>query len=374
MKIGILTFWWAQDNYGQLLQCYALQKYLKDMGHEAFLIRYRHSFDKKPTPFLFRAVNALNPYIVYRHYNYKKKNAQTLKERKEFDRGFDDFRKTYIVQSEKEYTKYEELKKNPPVADAYIVGSDQVWNYRFLDTPRSLPYHAYFLDFGSEETKRMSYAASWGVTSLPDKVKKVISPLIQKFDYVSVREEGGTELCKQCGVPSAEWVCDPTLLLSADSYRQLYSDKIRKLSAKYVFLYMLGNECDFDIQNVYDWAGKNSLEVVYVTGNAIVDNNKKFFATIPEWIYLIDNAEYVITNSYHCGVFSTIFGKRFGIVPLKGKDAGMNARFDSLFELRGTGDRFISDKDFSVLEKTYEAKQVEVSKNFLNFLQCTNVS
>lgn len=69
---------------------------------------------------------------------------------------------------------------------------------------------------------------------------------------------------------------------------------------------MLGNECDFDIQNVYDWAGKNSLEVVYVTGNAIVDNNKKFFATIPEWIYLIDNAEYVITNSYHCGVFSTI--------------------------------------------------------------------
>lgn len=176
------------------------------------------------------------------------------------------------------------------------------------------------------------------------------------------------------GVPSAEWVCDPTLLLSADSYRQLYSDKIRKLSAKYVFLYMLGNECDFDIQNVYDWAGKNSLEVVYVTGNAIVDNNKKFFATIPEWIYLIDNAEYVITNSYHCGVFSTIFGKRFGIVPLKGKDAGMNARFDSLFELRGTGDRFISDKDFSVLEKTYETKQVEVSKNFLNFLQCTNVS
>lgn len=78
---------------------------------------------------------------------------------------------------------------------------------------------------------------------------------------------------------------------------------------------MLGNECDFDIQKVYGWAETKALDVVYVTGNAVVDKNKKIFATIPEWIYLIDNIEYVTTNSYHCMVFSTIFNKCFGIVP-----------------------------------------------------------
>ena len=114
---------------------------------------------------------------------------------------------------------------------------------------------------------------------------------------------------------NAEWVCNPTLLLNAEDYRNLYSDTIRKPSGKYVFLYMLGNECDFDIQKVYGWAERKALDVVYVTGNAVVDKNKKIFATIPEWIYLIDNIEYVTTNSYHCRVFSTIFNKCFGIVP-----------------------------------------------------------
>ena len=372
MKIGILTFWWGKDNYGQLLQCYALQQYLRNMGHDAFLVRYRHSFDKKSTPFLTRLLKSFNPVKLIKFLIYKKKQADNIKEQKKFDRGFDDFRNKYINYSKKVYDSYIDLKNDTPEADAYIVGSDQVWNYNFLDIPRSMPYHAYFLDFGNEKTKRLSYAASWGVNSLPKKVKDVITPLLLKFDYVSVREKNGVELCKQCGVENSEWVCDPTLLLSANDYRNLYKENIlniRKPEKQYVVLYMLGNECNFNIQKVYEWANEKKLEIIYITGNRVVDKREKLFATIPEWLYLVDNAEYVITNSYHCGVFSTIFVKRFGIVPLTGKDIEMNSRFESLFEIRGTGNHYISENDFSALEKTYVANKVNISEMFLNTLK-----
>ena len=207
------------------------------------------------------------------------------------------------------------------------------------------------------------------MTELPNDFIQVAKPLLAKFNYIGVREESGVDLCRQCGRAEAEWVCDPTLLLSAETYRKIYAENnIRKLEKKYILLYMLNNTCDFDIQSVYDFAVEKQLDVVYVTGNGVIDKRQKYFATIPEWLYFVDNAEYVITNSFHCGVFSTIFHKAFGIVPLSGKLTGMNARFESLFELRGTGKRFVTDKDFSVLEKEYQVKPISVSQNFLNML------
>ena len=212
----------------------------------------------------------------------------------------------------------------------------------------------------------MSYAASWSVNALSEGLQNEIAPLLERFDYVSVREEKGIELCAQCRRNDAEWVCDPTLLLGAEIYRNIYKEnQIRKPKNKYLLLYMLNNEFDFDVSTVYSFAEEKKLDVVYVTGNGVIDQRKKFFATIPEWLYLVDNAEYVITNSFHCCVFSTIFCKRFGVVALSGKDAGMNARFESLFRMTGTGDRFVTDKNFSALDREYEPKGVLFSEGFL---------
>ena len=370
MKIGILTFWWSNDNYGQLLQCYALQKYLRDMGHEAFLIRYNYQNDVKKSPLVIKCFKALNPVKLCRYFASKKHSADVLAEQQKNDRHFDGFREKYIVSSDF-YDSYAALKNNPPEADAYIVGSDQVWNYWYANVKRyKNPLHAYFLDFGSDGTKRLSYAASWGVTKLPEDFVQAAKPLLAKFNYLGVREESGVDLCRQCGREDAEWVCDPTLLLSAETYRNLYAENtIRKPEKNYILLYMLNNTCDFDIQSVYDFAAGRQLDVVYVTGNGVIDSRKKYFATIPEWLYLVDNAEYVITNSFHCGVFSTIFHKSFGIVPLSGKLTGMNARFESLFELRGTGKRFVTDEDFSALDRKYKTKSVGISENFLKSIQ-----
>lgn len=351
VKIGIMTFWWSQDNYGQLLQCYALQKCLRDAGHEAYLIRYKN---EERSPLWKRCLKAFNLSLLYKHLKYKINSCKVKKEQICNDRHFDEFRKNYINQSEKFYSSYKELKENPPEADVYIVGSDQVWNFSFLKKIKNSSYiHSYMLDFGKETTKKMSYAASWSMNSLSNELIAEIKPLLQKFSYVSVREKNGIDLCKQCGYEKAEFVCDPTMLLDVDVYRNLYkSEVIRKQDKKYLLLYMLNNECDFDIQKVYDFAKEKKLEVVYVTGNGVVDKREKIFATIPEWLYLIDNAEYIVTNSFHCCVFSSIFEKKFGVVKLKGKSAGMNTRMFTLFHLLGIEERFVDD-DFSNIEKSY---------------------
>jgi len=374
MKIGIMTFWWSEDNYGQLLQCYALQKYLRDAGHDAYLIRYDYRQDVR-TPALIKLLKGLNPYLLLRYLNHKMKSRKLQEEARIHNRGFDDFRNKYLKQSEALYACYDQLEENPPQADCYIVGSDQVWNFSLYGSffQRKIPLvHAYMLDFGAETTKRMSYAASWSMDSLSSKLIAEIRPLLQRFSYVSVREEQGLELCRQCGYEDAELVCDPTVLLEAEEYRNLYrSEGVQPPQYKYLLLYMLNNQCDFDIQRVYDFASERGLEVVYVTGNGVLDKREKRFATIPEWLSLVDNAEYVVTNSFHCCVFSSLFGTKFGVVRLKGKFAGMNTRLESLFKQLELEPRWVGD-DFAVLDKDYTARPVNASQKFLELLNATN--
>lgn len=356
LKIGILTFWWSADNYGQLLQCYGLQKYLRDAGHDAFLIRYNSENDLVRPPFFLCCLKAFNPIKLWRYFEFKRRKFLGEREQASHSRGFDEFRKKYIVQSPRAYDSFAELCAEPPEADCYIVGSDQVWNFGGAPLGRTKnTVHAYFLDFGKAGVKRMSYAASWGRADVPQEFRDEITPLLARFDYVSVREKSGVELCRRCGYNDAEVRCDPTLLLPAEKWRELYRAETdgrhtRDPDRKFLLLYMLGNPCDLDIRHVYRFASEKNLEVVYVTGNGVVDNRKKCFATIPEWLSLVDNAAYVATNSFHCCVFSLIFKKQFGVAPLSGICSGMNARMETLFELFCIKPRWLVD-DCSVLDE-----------------------
>lgn len=354
MKIGILTFWWSKDNYGQLLQAYALQKYLRDRGHDAFLIRYRpdEGIDLKRTPFALRLLKALNPVKLARYLAWCVCARVAEREYRVYDRQFDAFREKYIAWSPALYSSYEELRGNPPEADCYIVGSDQMWNFGDLPLARCRnTVHAYFLDFGSPEIKRIAYAASWGRETLTDEYVQEITPLLARFSYIGVREKSGVALCALCRKNDAEWVRDPTLLLGAKIYRALYrAEYARVPDAPYVFFYYLGNGGSFDKESVFAFARKRGLSVQYVSGNGNVDTYQKNYATIPEWLALVDHAEYVVTNSFHCCVFSLLFGKRFGAVRLTGTAAGMNTRLASLFELTGCPERYITETDFSALE------------------------
>ena len=367
MKIGIMTFWWSNDNYGQLLQCYALQKYLRDRGHEPFLIRYECNDSSLSNPFWKRALHAFNPVYTVCFFLLLIKTYFLQREQKKHPRNFQTFRNLYFNFSKLSYSSIEELRKNPPVADAYIVGSDQVWNFSNGTLKQYRNYiHAMMLDFG--QANKLSYAASWGMESLDSEFSREISPLLSKFDYVSVREDSGLTLCESCGRMDAERVIDPTLLLSTSEYRTLYKT-VSVGDKPYLLLYMLNNGCSFNIQTVYEFAKKRDLNVFYITGNGIWNPHKKYYASIEEWLYLIDHAQYVVTNSYHCSIFCILFSKNFGVIPLTGRNSGMNTRFDTLFSVFSIEPRVISEKDFSVLDISFKTTPVMPSERFVSVLE-----
>jgi len=357
MKIGIMTFWWSDDNYGQILQCYALQKYLIEKGHDVYLIRYNPTFDRVKKELWKKYIKALNPYFLFRFLLLKiiqHKHKISNKYRK-----FDEFREKYLNQSDKLYYSYDDLINAPPEADVYIVGSDQTWNFDFwpkyaIDNI----IRAYLLDFGGKNITKMSYAASFGMKSLKDDMIAKIMPLLQKFDYISVREKSGLDICNACGINNAEWVPDPTMLLPITTYRSLYDKESFSTVGPYCLLYMINLKNDIPIMSIYKWANKQKIKIVYISANLRTDLFPKTYPTIPQWLYLMDHAEYVITNSYHCSVFSLMFKKKFAIILNKSKNAGSNDRFMSLFEMFGIEPRLL-DKDMLIFDKSIEWDLVE---------------
>lgn len=375
MKIGILTFWWSEDNYGQLLQCYALQKYLRELGHDAYVIKYNHFTDITKAKIGQQIYKMLNPKNIIRF--VKKRIIQ--KKSHFYNRKFNDFRKKYINFSEVEYLTLNELRNNPPRADIYIVGSDQVWNFRLKNlVTQKNAIHAYMLDFGLKETKRISYAASCCYTSLTSGYKDIIVPLLKKFDAISVRESDGICFCKDFGRNDAKVVLDPTFLLNANHYRELYQESnFIPPKNKYVFLYMINDNKSFDINKVYKWAKSKKLDVIYVTANSNTEKyDKQLFATIPQWLGLIDHAQYVITNSFHCCVFSIFFNKKFGVIQRTGTKTTqlMNSRMGHLFCMFNIQTRYIDDfnnieKDYVISKESYIKLKQESVKYLLSALK-----
>jgi polysaccharide pyruvyl transferase WcaK-like protein len=146
------------------------------------------------------------------------------------------------------------LRTNPPEADAYIVGSDQVWG--FWGMPLKVAMYeticACFLDFGKWETKCIAYVAGFGTRKINSNDIKIMAPLLNKFSYVSVREKASFDFCNRCGIHSAEWVPDPTLLLKAEQYRTLYKNiQTDESQESYCWVYMFRDNLDF-LKTVYE--------------------------------------------------------------------------------------------------------------------------
>jgi hypothetical protein len=359
MKIGIMTFWWSDDNYGQILQCYALQKYLRDAGHDAYLIRYDPRNDYG---FLNQVLRAFHPVrlikFLYKIISSSKNSSLNAQ------REFAEFRGKFIKQTDEIYFSYKALVERPPEADVYIVGSDQVWgSFGASSVSRVVNLvNAYGLNFGTESIKRIAYAVSFGRKRVPNDFMERYTSFLKKFSYFSVREKSGLNICRQCDIV-AEWVPDPTMLIDIDVYKSFYkTELVIKPGNPYVLLYILGNESNFPIASIFEWAKSININVVYITGNRRHDKYTKVYATIPQWLFLVDNARYVITNSYHCAVFALIFQRPFYIIPLTGKDVEMNDRFDSLFELFDLPSRFINDINLAEDDINWDKVQTKTNK------------
>ena len=344
MKIGIVTFWWSQENYGQLLQCFATQRYLQQLGHDTFLIRVRNFLEEPseetsaPMPvwkkllswqhwkFLLRSIHEriFQPYI----------NKYVLNHN--IDRHFDDFRDKYIISTEHVYS-HDELLDDSPEVDILATGSDMAWGV-------GLRHHEYLLDFGNPETRRISIAASFGRTweSLTESEKEICGKYISRYDGITVREEEGVRICRNLGLSNAVRVCDPTMLLDISTYEELISTASIPESSDKAFIYYIGYDDsylnDYDIVSVLKRKG---LQYHYASAGR-VNALSKVFPTIPQWLKYIHDSSFVITNSFHGVIFCLLFKKQFAVVPLKLEQR--NTRIQTILGEFGLEDRICRTK------------------------------
>lgn len=348
MKIGIITLDTSNNNYGQKLQLYALQTFLArkevEVWHEKAEMKI-HSLT------IHRVVKAFNPNAWVEYISSRKRILKNMKVDFVQDRKFTTFEKRWINTLSK-------------CCDIYFVGADQVWNFIGFYGKNFNNFLTVFFLKKYKNVKKISYAASWGSANPKGRYAKKIAECLKDFDYVSVREKDGIDKCKVCGRDDAVVVPDPTLLLQPNDYRELYKDEeFTRKEEPYVFFYYLDNGGKFDKQSVFEWASCKGLNVVYVTANGVVDDYEKCYPTIPQWIWLVEHAEYVVTNSYHGTIFSLLFERKFGSIMLNGENAGMNSRFDTLWEICNVSPRIIEGSDFSILEKPAEKIKVDYTES-----------
>ena len=354
MKIGIMTHWWDKENYGQQLQGFALQTFLRSCGHEPFLIKYSCPLKVQEQPRktwqqrLGKVIK--NPGLIYISLfirirsvilERRKKNACVV-------RDFSSFLRNHIATTKFTYYSRKELTTNEIDADVYICGSDQVWNEDWvMKEDNGRPW---FLDFGRTDAKRIAYAASFGMAEVSHSYLEFISLLLCRLDGVSMRELSGVEICKVAGRNDAVVVVDPTLLIGREDYFRLFSSELGRHSPKkpYGFLYFIaGVQTNVPWKAIKKMCVNNGLEtkVTTIYGSTGIPFRKFDDLTIPEWIGAIDNAAVMFTNSFHGTIFSIIMHRPFVIFlrDAKSQHEGMNTRIVSLLRLMGLESRIYDE-------------------------------
>lgn len=315
-KIGIITFHFAL-NYGAVLQAYALSKCLKSMGHETFLIDYRPDYHLKRYQWQWNYSGLLLTNYVY----------PLLHKR------FSDFVAENLRLSPQLYRTLEELVAKPPEADAYICGSDQVWNPVITGFDP-----AYFLNFTPHGTKRVAYAGSFGKKELTMEQCKCISPYVEEFDHLSVREASAVDIVKDMCGKDSKHVLDPTLLI--DDYESV--SEPCPIKNRYVLV--VEQPSNSILSRTSDFVSRELgiPKVVINNYSPKVWHSGKWVLPGPGgYLGLFQHADFVITNSFHATVFSHVYNKPFLSVPRLGYMKEGNTRITELLNLTGLSTRFL---------------------------------
>lgn len=332
MKIGIITFWDSQDNYGQIMQCYALSTYLEKAGNKTVIIRYK-PYQKESR---LARLKKLNPAHVFAYYKYRKEQT-SLQQVIGVTRDFDGFRNKYLKYTDKIYYGFEQLwHEDWSSFDAFVCGSDQIWSPKPDEQ-----LNAYFLQFAPYKCLRIAYAPSFGRSVLPTEYQSQLHSLLEHFDAISVRESEGVDFCKQAQMNS-QLVCDPTLLLTDSDYRQLTNNSIRD---NHVFCYLIKWDTLFPVDEVKRIVAKYDGIHYFCT-----NGQEQFFQyeknqTIENWVESIQKSSLSLTNSFHGTVFSILSHTPFVAFPLIGEASAMNNRLTSLLTKLGLENRLYAEGD-----------------------------
>lgn len=303
-------------NYGASLQAYALQQAIQKLGHENTIFEY--PYDEK-TKLFSGSLGEIIKRIAY-------KGLTTLRSRKvkRLKRSFREFHSNRM-QLSRIYTSYEDLKKDPPQADVYIAGSDQVWNIASKDEFT----WARFLDFGNSDVKRISYAASIEKLNYTEDDKAKVRAMLSKFSSISLREENAAQYIHEITGKDTCRVLDPIFLLNTDEWGRIA--KKPRQSGPYILVYqVLRNE---QMQGVVDRIKKQTgYPVVSICHTPVrwINSDYTYFDVSPEeFIGFYQNASIVVSASFHGTAFGLLFGKpTYGLVR-----KGFGGRIQSILSL-----------------------------------------
>ena len=319
--VGIITID-DYTNYGNRLQNYALTKLIEREGYNVVngirVITKEDWINRTESP-LKKKIKQAIPYWFYKHYIYKSPKEKTglLKSREEnFLKFISDY--TTLIEPVISATHVQANKILEPLGiDYYIVGSDQVWNPYFGGKEYE------FLTF-TESTKRYSFAASIGVDNLPENVKGFYKKDLLKFRYLSVREEQAALVIKDLVNREVDVTLDPTLLLEKSEWDKIIKKPSIKIDKQYICAYFLGEVP----KAVYSFSEKEGLPIYFL--NDI--NYRELFIIEPrEFLYILKNAEFVLTDSFHGTAFSIKFHKEFYVFRRQGNKAtNLFSRIESI--------------------------------------------
>ena len=367
-SIKIITLH-CPHNYGAVLQAYASKEFLKSIGHDAELIDYRPCYITDKQKYTYVGKKYIAKFFITRWAYILAK----FKSRYNVKRNFALFMKRELCDGRHVYHDIEELQQNPPKADVFFTGSDQIWNTQMENGWDD----AFFLSF-VREGRKCSYAASMAKSSvLTPEEEQRFRHMLEGFDKISVREENAKKILQPLVTQEIRWILDPVFLLSEQQWTMMADKAEEKVKGqKYILIYPMG-----DGLNVISTAQKLSKETglpIYSISKTIRNQGvtRQFNGYTPyEFLHLIQNAQYVVTNSFHGTSFSIIFKKKFWACSI----GNTSSRITSLLQSLDLSHRFLSDgeeKDSFVetidYGKTYKKLEERVlySKSYID--SCIN--
>ena len=299
-KIGILTMHKVL-NYGSALQAYALQQYISSMGHNVELIDYIFPNGKRKSSGNLKAeiTSSMAKAMVFLPLKRKKRRFQA-------------FYDSYFNCTNTRFNSPESINKFEPDYDIIMTGSDQVWNPKHIKDDLS-----FFLPFAGESVKKLSYASSFSTATIPENLSDVFKKHLMRYDRISVREKSGVEIVRKLISKDADFVCDPTLLLTRENWNCLAdkADNMNRLpKCGYILIYLLRYAYDPYpvVKKIIDKVQKELQLPLVILDPSITENNFKNAISVRdagplEFLNLVRNASYVITSSFHGTAFSLNF-------------------------------------------------------------------
>lgn len=356
-KIGIMT-WFQYHNYGTALQVTAISNVILKNGYEPFVINY----NAQNIPLTLKAENIL-----------KETGAKVIKKLKNRTyRSYSNYeREKMFLSFYDKHLKFtnkcdllSDLQRLNTKIDAFVCGSDQIW------APSCFDSH-YFLDFVSDENKKIAYAPSVGLPSIEDKyIKSQMKQLTKKIGFLSTREESGSKIIADLCDREVKTVLDPTLLLTSNEWKGFYSENSINENKPFLLVYMLGKN-EWQWKEIYSIAKKLNLVVRIIP---VFEKDLKREGCIKEaigpeeFLAYVNNADYICTDSFHGLAFSVNFHKQFTVFErFKTNDKiNQNSRIYNLLDKFNLRSRLFKNKSaYKMLNEKIDYIAVDKRRNVL---------